>query len=383
MSRDRAEQLCKIMVAFTSKALEDKPNNLAAYTERYFRDLAASRRNNPKLNEIYSQAEIVIMESLEEDSDHDDLTRNVIHRRASIIPENFDQEEVNQLKDDKIEIHPKSESEITDLSRRLVKSYLFRDLPLHEIRTICKWFYPLNVKAGEIIIHQGDTGKKFYVVGSGRFHAIKNGKIVHTYENDGCFGELALLYNQSRSATVQAVTRGILWVIEGRAFRKLIRNVAIQTRTLYTSFLDNVVLFEELNEQERFKLADALSLAYYNDGECIFNQGELASCMYFVKEGSVRIVMNVKGRTELIKTCKIGDYFGELALIIKRPRAASAFAVGDVVLAKLDVDVFEGLFGKCEDIMKRNIKKYETVIRNVFAIRMISSSAERALYLSQ
>lgn len=68
-----------------------------------------------------------------------------------------------------------------------------------------------------VIIRQGDDGDFFYVVDFGTFEAYtRDGdvdKLAHTYKDDGCFGELALLHNQPRAATVKAATDGRLWAV--------------------------------------------------------------------------------------------------------------------------------------------------------------------------
>lgn len=58
-----------------------------------------------------------------------------------------------------------------------------------------------------MLCREGEEGDNFYVIESGDFAAIKGGRQVFKYEGSGSFGELALLYNCPRAATVQ-VTNG-------------------------------------------------------------------------------------------------------------------------------------------------------------------------------
>ncbi|KAH9364575.1 hypothetical protein HPB48_006048 [Haemaphysalis longicornis] len=58
--------------------------------------------------------------------------------------------------------------------------------------------------------------------------------------------------------------------------------------------------------------------------------------------------------------------FSELALLTKKPRAASVYAVGMVKLAFLDVSAFERLLGPCREIMMRNIDQYEEQMVQAF-----------------
>ena len=61
-----------------------------------------------------------------------------------------------------------------------------------------------------------------------------------------------------------------------------------------------------------------------------------------------------------------GEYFGELALVTHRLRAASAYAVGETTCALMDVHAFERLLGPCMDVLKRNIDEYEDQLAAIF-----------------
>ncbi|KAL3225433.1 hypothetical protein MRX96_049227, partial [Rhipicephalus microplus] len=65
-----------------------------------------------------------------------------------------------------------------------------------------------------------------------------------------------------------------------------------------------------------------------------------------------------------------GGYFGELALLTKKPRAATVYAVGPVKLAFLDVSAFERLLGPCKEIMMRNIDQYEEQMVQAFGAKV-------------
>ena len=56
------------------------------------------------------------------------------------------------------------------------------------------------------------------------------------------------------------------------------------------------------------------------------------------------------------------DYFGEIALMLDRPRAATVTAVGPLKCVKLDRARFERVLGPCSDILKRNIRQYNSFV---------------------
>ncbi|XP_038117228.1 cAMP-dependent protein kinase type II regulatory subunit [Culex quinquefasciatus] len=191
-------------------------------------------------------------------------------------------------------------------------------------------------------------------------------KHIHTYEGRGSFGELALLYNMPRAATIQAETDGQLWAMDRQTFRRILLKSAFRKRKMYEALLDSVPMLKTLQNYERMNLADALIPRTFTQGERIIKQGDVADGMYFIEQGKVSIRIQQDAGEVEVSNLEKGGYFGELALVTHRPRAASAYAVDNVKVAFLDVDAFERLLGPCMNLMKRNIGDYESQLVKIF-----------------
>jgi cAMP-dependent protein kinase regulator len=76
-------------------------------------------------------------------------------------------------------------------------------------------------------------------------------------ENVG-FGEIALLYNDKRTASVRAAEDCDTWVLDGKVFKHIIIKSTIKRRNIELSFLDKVNLFKQLDRYEKLKLIDGL-----------------------------------------------------------------------------------------------------------------------------
>lgn len=72
-------------------------------------------------------------------------------------------------------------------------------------------------------------------------------------------------------------------------------------------------------------------------GESVFSQGDEADVMYFVKSGTVDIILQGK----VIETLEEGGIFGEMALADNEPRSANAVAKTDASLVSIDEECFE------------------------------------------
>jgi CRP-like cAMP-binding protein len=68
----------------------------------------------------------------------------------------------------------------------------------------------VTVPRGEVVIRQGETGHRFFAVADGRFAIVRDGEHIRDAGRGSCFGEVALLADVARTATVTATEAGTL-----------------------------------------------------------------------------------------------------------------------------------------------------------------------------
>lgn len=201
------------------------------------------------------------------------------------------------------------------------------------------------------MIDQGTYAVYVSKESDGRSSPTKIGEYNHT----GSFGELALMYNQPRSATIVATSDGVLWVMGRQTFRKLVLKHAFRKRKMYENFLRDVDILQALTDYERSNVADALIPVDYHKDDVVIKRGDAGDRMFFIEDGQCDIIINEHCRKRLQK----GEYFGELALLTHEPRSATVVAASHKVrLASLEVQSFERLLGSCMDLLHRNTFKY-------------------------
>jgi len=101
------------------------------------------------------------------------------------------------------------------------------------------------------------------------------------------FGEIALLYNDKRTAAVTAVTECETWVLNGDVFKHIIAQNSIKRRNISLEYLDKVELFKVLDQNEKLKLIDGLKVVYFEAGEFVFHEGDNGDNFFIVEEGRV------------------------------------------------------------------------------------------------
>jgi CRP-like cAMP-binding protein len=105
---------------------------------------------------------------------------------------------------------------------RLRRSPLFSELSKKELIQLARMSDDLEVDAGQVLCREGAFGAEFFVIVDGDVEVTRKGKPVRRAGGDEFFGEIALLENIARTATVTAKTPLRLFVLTSRDFRSLV-----------------------------------------------------------------------------------------------------------------------------------------------------------------
>lgn len=263
--------------------------------------------------------------------------------------------------------HQKTPDQISRLKASVSTNFLFSHLHDEQSNLVLGALVEKPIPAKDIkVITQGDAGDYFYIVEKGVFDIYVNpsgtvqpgpdgmGTKVNTIGPGGSFGELALMYNAPRAATVISTEpQSTLWALDRVTFRRILMDSAFQRRRMYESFLEEVPLLSTLTLYERSKIADALDTQKYPAGSTIIREGDPGEAFFLLESGEADAYKQEVGAAP-VKHYKKGDYFGELALLDDKPRAASVISKGEVKVATLGKDGFQRLLGPVEGIMRRN-----------------------------
>ena len=151
----------------------------------------------------------------------------------------------------------KSAEELADLTPLLKGNFLTKNLTEHEISKLAGAMQKENFNKGELIIRYGDTGQKYYILSKGKvkvtvYHrgtdpqdpCLEQKVQVVKFLNSGIgFGELALLYNDKRSASIECMEPCETYTLEGTLFKGMIVKSSIEKRTKKAESLNQVKLF--------------------------------------------------------------------------------------------------------------------------------------------
>jgi cGMP-dependent protein kinase len=281
----------------------------------------------------------------------------------------------------------------------LNKVDVLKRLPEADRPNLIKALKDADFAPGEVIITQGEDGNAFFVIRSGVAKVEVNGAHVGELKTGDYFGELSLIRNEPRMATITAVEKtctkkisredfinlGLIEKLEfptrravGGAMGGEVKTQEPTTKTeddrklMSLALMDNKNLPEvyDLDETKCNKIIDLMWDIKIEKGKAIIEKGDLeADYFYIVKEGSFNIeIDNEDGQSAGAAVhagsgvVKKGESFGELALMYFAPRAATLTAAEDSELWVIDRNQFKDIFVKSSDeIMLAHVRHIEKV----------------------
>ena len=224
---------------------------------------------------------------------------------------------------------------------------------------------------GDVIFQQGEAGDRMYIVHEGTLAVIRErdgaGTVVARLGRGDVVGEMALVDEEPRSATVKAMEKCVLVPVT-REF--LLRHGKRDTRFILTLIESLSSRLEKVDEMLGWRFAESglqeagpVSLdeeeprsapflrslstvvntaraVKLDRGAVIFRKGDPGDTMYIIIDGQVQIYQE-EGESRFTQAqLGRGNFFGEMAIVSSQPRSANAVAAAPSVLLPVDKDVF-------------------------------------------
>lgn len=292
------------------------------------------------------------------------------------------------------------------LCQSLQSHFLFAQVRSEDLNTIASAMQLVLVQPDELVIRQGDPGDNFYVVESGQFQIFVNGRFVGEVGPGGSFGELSLMQNCARAASLKNTSPepARTWALDRQTFRRSIAKLNSSRDRELRQTLKQCELFKTFNDGAMNTLAKAVAITEFANDEKIISKGDEGHEMFIIKSGQVvcdvEDELDQEARAKLRKhtgsplalsalpeheeddmrsdgsgsvgsttdrrgtasrrksgVCSVtlgpGMWFGERALINKERRAASVYAAGPVVAYVLSRHIFELLLGSHAEVVRK------------------------------
>ncbi|GBG30181.1 cAMP-dependent protein kinase regulatory subunit [Hondaea fermentalgiana] len=210
---------------------------------------------------------------------------------------------------------------------------------------------------GTTIIREGETGDRFYI--------LSRGSLVVTTQDDlglyveltrlrpgATFGELSLLKDQPRNATITTLEECVLFSLGREEFGYFIKSLptlgerlerSVNERSTVNVIADKIPVFKSLSKRKQHLLAEVCTMNRHPHGSIILEEGGTTPRKFFIiTRGSVDVFVG----GNRVRTLNAGDYFGEISLVSDSPHSATVCVSedDDAYMLECSQEDFRALF---------------------------------------
>jgi cAMP-dependent protein kinase regulator len=239
---------------------------------------------------------------------------------------------------------------------QLRRTPLFGSLDRASLARVIEQVRLVELDEGQVLFRQGDRADALYVVVEGAVVPIAEDEAhpghptrLAVLEAGAFFGEIGLVTNRPRTATIQtlvptqllAVDRALLWSL----LRERPDCFAIVLRFLRERLVDRLVrtspLFAAFAEAERSQVAKEFRLLEVKDGAVVIQQGRPAPGLFALLCGQMQVIYMDTDGDKVLATLRPGEIWGERSLLRGDPELAGVVASGKCWLFALPEPQFQ------------------------------------------
>jgi len=228
---------------------------------------------------------------------------------------------------------------------------MFEDIPVDALNELAGRVRLRAMSPGQAVFRQGDQPNAFYVVRKGVLEVVEeneetgNERTLRALGRGESFGELGLVSNASRAATVRAVDRVELFEVDKSSFDRLLADRIdlpdLEPTLQQLAELRRLNCFGNMGTQQLAEVLDRGAWVAFAPGQEVMRQGDIGDAFYAISSGQVDIVRD----GAVINTIGSGSYFGEVALLMDVPRTATVVSRTPVRAFRMGREGFDQLVG--------------------------------------
>mmetsp|Transcript_24296 Transcript_24296/g.24905 ORF Transcript_24296/g.24905 Transcript_24296/m.24905 type:complete len:928 (+) Transcript_24296:232-3015(+) len=263
----------------------------------------------------------------------------------------------------------------------LKKVAAFAKLTDHYLLSAAQNMEEMIVPAGTVLIKQDDVGDSFYVVEEGQVSVTRKVNVNDPNEpsiqlailgSNTYFGEIALLTQEPRTATVTVVSPNAKVLVMTKAKFDMIMDqcstyLFSDKKEIGREVVNKVPLFQSLSASKRKSVLDSMRPMNFLPNTYICRQGTSGNTFYIIADGQCRVTVNAgHGSEREVTTLGPGDFFGEVALIEpSNKRTANVVSLSNVTCMTLSRADFTQLLSNVRNTLIENSAVRTLALRKV------------------
>jgi CRP-like cAMP-binding protein len=233
----------------------------------------------------------------------------------------------------------------------------FSELPREVFRPVVRALRLRRMNGGDFVIREGEPGVAFYLVATGqvRVYATQAGKQIERgrLHEGALFGEMSLLTQQPRTASVQVVDEADILELSRESLAVLTAEVPslglaldkFARERLLKNLLATSPLFRPFNHQQQMDLIRRFDGHEIAAGTVVIREGDAGQGLFVVLSGEVEVSKRQAGGAGELSLARLraGDVFGEMSLLSNQPTTATVTAARPSTILFLAREYFQRL----------------------------------------
>ncbi|OAF66352.1 hypothetical protein A3Q56_05926 [Intoshia linei] len=167
-----------------------------------------------------------------------------------------------------------------------------KHIKVSQINNIVACMKRLDFKKDVNIIKEGDEGSMVYVLEDGSVQVFRNGVHLKNMGSGQVFGELAILYNCTRTASIKTITKCTVWAIDRETFQSIMMYSEICKQNEYVRTLKQISFFSKYKMSIITALVDSVKEKMFHQNTAIIKQGTYGDSFFILLSGTVRVTRN-------------------------------------------------------------------------------------------
>ncbi len=225
---------------------------------------------------------------------------------------------------------------------------LFSDLSKNAFIKLMEQMSMRSVLPEETVIREGELGDSMFIVSSGRVKVTKTSEtgselVLAHLEEGAFFGEMALLGEAPRSASVIAVEETVLFEVSRAVLAEVIKSypsvagiiMRFYRQRLLSNLMATSAVFRVLDAEQRKSLIEKFKSREVSANEKLLDEGTTGDGLYVLLSGKVEVSKKVDGKRTVLAHLREGDVFGERSLLKQQPVGASVRTLRKSIILKL------------------------------------------------
>ena len=277
-----------------------------------------------------------------------------------------------------LELRPcdRTGSYLSQIVAGTVKVAFFQSLSPEVHTACCKVMRLKQFAPGQIVFHKGDAGDSFCVILSGSVHvlipspsavSLDSIRPVATLFAGQSFGELALLHNKERAATIQTAEFTSLAVLEKSDFARILHRIEETKLRNKFIFISSLKVFSGWPESQMWKLVYFFQESLYTKGQIVYKQGDLADKVYVSLSGEFEYRQEIEGiKQAVLAVIGSKELFGEREVVAGTGRENSCICASQL--------------GKVYFILKEDFLRFYQRKSTVRWIKRVAEEEEKWLH---